>query len=76
MCKQIINGKHRELNLVLCDDLEGQDEGWEGDSRGGICVCLQLIHIVVQQKLTQHFKAIILQLKKYPIIKHNGKKIF
>ena len=33
--KQITNGKHRELNLVLCDDLEGWDEGWEGDSREG-----------------------------------------
>lgn len=24
---------HKELNLVLCDDLEGWDEGWEADSR-------------------------------------------
>ena len=26
--------KHRELSLVLCDDLEGWDGGWEGGSRG------------------------------------------
>ena len=32
--------------------------------RESICVYLWLIHIVVWQKLTQHCKAIILQLKK------------
>ena len=32
--------------------------------REGIYVYLGLIHAIVQQKLTQHFKAIILQLKK------------
>ena len=32
--------------------------------RKGIYVYLQLIHIVVQQKLAKHCKAIILQLKK------------
>ena len=31
--------------------------------RDGIHIYLQLIHIVVQQKLTQHCKAIILQSK-------------
>ena len=31
--------------------------------REGGCVYLQLIHIVLQQKLIQHCKAIILQLK-------------
>ena len=31
--------------------------------REGMCVYLQLIHIVLQQKLIQHCKAIILQLK-------------
>ena len=47
--------------MVLCDYLEG----WEGCSvlTRGIYVYLQLIHIVVQQKSTQHCKAIILQLK-------------
>jgi len=49
---------------VLCDDLEG----WDGKlgrrlKRGEICV-IWLIHVVVQQKLTQHCKAIIFQLKK------------
>ena len=32
--------------------------------REGIYICLQLIHFIVQQKLTQHRKAIILQFKK------------
>ena len=32
--------------------------------REGIYVYIQLIHFVVQQKLTQHCKATILQLKK------------
>ena len=32
--------------------------------REGIYICLQLIHFIVQQKLTQHCKAIILQFKK------------
>ena len=36
--------------------------GREGQE-GGVCVYIQLIQVVVQQKLT-HFKAIILQLKK------------
>ena len=30
----------------------------------GIYIYLWLIHVVVQQKLTQHYKAIILQFKK------------
>ena len=33
--------------------------------REGIYVYIQLIHFIVQQKLTQHCKAIILPLKKY-----------
>ena len=52
--------------LVLCDHLEGWDRegGREGDARGrgyGVIVCIQLIHFVVQQKLTHHCKTIILQ---------------
>ena len=31
--------------------------------REGICVYTQLIHTLVQQKLTQHCKAMILQFK-------------
>ena len=41
----------------------GWDGGWEGDSREETHVYTRLIHAVVQQKLTQHSKAIILQLK-------------
>ena len=50
---------------LLCDDLEVWDGG-VGEKRlkrEGICVYLQLTH-VVQQKLTQHCKAITLHLKK------------
>ena len=36
--------------------------GWEGGSRGKGYI--QLIHVVVQQKPTQHCKAVFLQLKK------------
>ena len=54
---------HRELNLVLCDNLEGWDGvevGKEVQGEGDMCM-LMLIH--VRQKPTQHCKAIILQLK-------------
>ena len=39
--------------------------GWEGGrlQREGMYVYTQLIHTVVQKELTQHCKAIILQLK-------------
>ena len=41
---------------MLCDNLER----WDGDGVGGpVCIC----GAVVQQKLAQHYKAIILQLK-------------
>ena len=40
--------------------------------RKTIYVYFQLIHIVVQQKLTQHYKAIILQLKKRLLL---GRKV-
>ena len=57
---------YRELSLVLCDILEGCDGGWVGGrfKREGIYVYILLIHFVVQQKPTQHCKAIMLQLKK------------
>ena len=50
---------------MLCDHLEGWDreggsEAQEGEDMG-IYAYIQLIHFVVQQKLTQHCKAIILQ---------------
>ena len=44
------------------------DEGWDGGlgvggrlKREGIYLYIQLVHAVVQQKLTQHYKAVILQ---------------
>ena len=53
---------------MLCDDLEGwhgRGEGMAGRlKRKGIYVYIQLIHFVVKQKLIQHCKAIIFQLKK------------
>ena len=49
--------------MVLCYDLEGRAAGEKGRrlKREGIYVYLQLIHFVIQQKLMQHCKAIILQ---------------
>ena len=50
---------------MLCDPLEVWDrEGGRETQEGGgmgIYVYVYLIHFVIQQKLTQHFKAIILQ---------------
>ena len=45
---------------MLCDELDGWDGGGEGrqSKREGMCVYIQLIHFIVQQKLTQHYKAI------------------
>ena len=52
---------------MLCDDLQGWDrEGGKEAQEGGdmgIYVYIQLIHFVVQQKLTQHGKETILQCK-------------
>ena len=53
------------LSLELYSDLKSGRE----DKREGACVHLWLTRFAVQQKLTQHYKAIILQLKK------NNKKI-
>ena len=54
--------QHRGFSWVLCDDTEewGAERGWWE----GIYVFLQLNYIVVQQKLAQHCKSIILQFKK------------
>ena len=47
----------------------GVGGSWGGRlNREGKCVYLQLIYFIVQQRLTQHCKAIILQLKNK---KHN-----
>ena len=54
-----------KLSSGLCDDLEGGMGVGVGErfQREGMCVYLQLIHVIVQQKPTQHCKAIILQLE-------------
>ena len=50
---------------MLCDHLEGCDREGERETQEGgvmrIYVYVELIHFVIQQKLTQHCKAIILQ---------------
>ena len=49
---------------MLCDDLAGWDGGDAREApEGGVCIHMQLILIVVQQKPKQYCKAIILQLK-------------
>ena len=45
---------------MLCGDLKGKEIQGIGD----IYIYVWLIHFAVQQKLTQHCKATILQLKK------------
>jgi len=60
--KQLVGSRRiaQELSLVLCDN----PDGWNGDPRRSVYMYTQLIHFVVQQKLTQHCEAITLQLKK------------
>lgn len=50
----------QEPSSMLCDDLEGAGES---KHREGIYVYIHLIQFVVQQKLTPHCQAIILQKK-------------
>ena len=40
----------------------GEESGGREAQEGGVDIYMELIHVVVQQKLTQHCKAIILQL--------------
>ena len=40
------------------------DPKWGGNPKDGICVSIEWIDFVVQQRLTQQRKATILQLKK------------
>ena len=49
---------HRELSLVLCDDLEGWGGEW-GVRLKRKETYIHLIRVVVQQKRTQHCQAII-----------------
>ena len=51
---------------MRCDDMGGAGWGLEGGPRGTgyIHIYFQLFHVVVQQKLTQRSKTIILQLKQ------------
>ena len=56
------------LMLSLCGqhhDLDGRDGGWVGErsKKEGIYVYIELVHFMVQQKLTRYCKAIILQQK-------------
>ena len=55
---------------MLCDDQEGWRGGVVGGrlQRDGMYVYVQLIHVVVCQKLT-HYKPIILQLKKKKLLR-------
>ena len=65
----------REAESGLAAALDVAPEGWEAVGvegrfkREGACVSLWLIHSVVQQKPTQHSKAISLQFKKYIFLK-------
>ena len=58
---------YRELNLVLCDNLEGGMRREEGGrfKMEGTYVYLWLIHVDIWQRPTQHCKAIIFQFKNY-----------
>lgn len=49
-----------ELSWVLCDDPEMWGGGWGRPKEEGIYVYIQLIPTVIQQKVTQHCKAITL----------------
>ena len=65
-------------SALCCDDLEGWGMGADGErlKMEEIHVYLQLVHIVVPQKLTQHCRAINLQLtmnfKKNKVKQHKG----
>ena len=51
------------LPTVLGDDIASGIGGGVGEEskREGICVYIELIHFIVQQKLSQHCKAILFQ---------------
>ena len=63
--------KRDKLCIALCDTLDG----WGGEVGGrfrreGVYVYMELSHLVVQQKLTQHCKSAILQSKKKNLYGH------
>ena len=61
---------------MLCDDLAGQDgEAGVGGrpKREGMYVYLELIHRIVQEKLTQHCKETVLQFFLMHIIEKTPK---
>ena len=55
-----------ELPMVLSDDIDSGIGGRVGErsKKEGIYVYIELIHFIVQQKLSQHHKADLFQLKK------------
>ena len=46
--------KHRELSSVLGGDLDVHDEGKGKSQRDGTYAYLEVIHFIVEQRLTQH----------------------
>ena len=54
--------KRRELNLALGDNLEAGMVGGGRFKKEGTYVYLWMIHAVVWQEPTQHYKTIIIQL--------------
>ena len=65
--KQIASGKLlcNTGSSAQCSVMTWRDGMGEAgrEAQEGICVYLWLIHVVLWQKPTQHYKAIILQLK-------------
>ena len=57
---------------MLSDDLEGWDGWWEGAPRGRRYMYAQRIHLIVQQKPKQHYKAIILPPQNISNSKHTN----
>ena len=55
------NVQQSELSSVLYDDLHEQDGVGGKSKREEIYVYIQLSCFIVQQKLTQHYKAILFQ---------------
>ena len=54
------------LSLALYGTLDGGDGGRQGEGSNGegICVCIELTHFIVQQKVTQCCKQLYSNFKK------------